>query len=308
MAMVKIWQWASTNMRRGDLKSSESPDRPMLDFSWISRFLPKINSRQSVAWRYGGAVVVSLVFIALRWLLGRVVDDGVPFALLFIPIALSAFYGGFGPGLVSVLTTIAFADYFLIPPLYTVGFPDKRAVLYTLFFSISGLVVSALGEVGRNAVLQASNEADISRFAQQQLLANEERLRITEQVVSGGVWDWDVTHNNVYWSDGFQRLCDYPLDQKPSYELWVESLLPEDRDRIVAQLEELFDQRLHNWSMEYRIRTATGRIRWVDSRGQVFYDAAGKPKRMVGINVDITSRRFGDEPFRMAEPHLRTGS
>ncbi len=273
----------------------------------FSRFVPRVSARQSLAWRYGGAVLLSLGFIALRWLMGRVIDDGVPFAVLFIPIALSAFYGGLGPGLVSVLTTISFADYFLIPPLYTVGLPDTRAVVYTLLFSISGLIVSALGEVGRNAVLQASNEAEIRSVAQQELLANEERLRIAEQVVSGGVWDWDVARGEVYWSDAFQRLCDYPLDQKPSYELWVESLHPEDRDHVVAHLDEMFQQKLHNWSMEYRIRTATSRTRWVASRGQVFYDSAGKPKRMVGINFDITARRLADDAAREPESRLRTG-
>ena len=306
--MVKTRQSASTNVRRDGLESIAPPDSSMPDLSWILRFLPKIGSRQSVAWRYGGAVLISLAFIAVRWLVGRVIDDGAPFALLFVPIALSGFYGGFGPGLVSVLTTISFADYFLIPPLYTVGLPDTRAVVYTLFFSVSGLIVSALGEVGRNAVLQASNEAEICKMAQQQLIANEERLQITEQVVSGGVWDWDIAHNSVYWSDGFQRLCDYPLDQKASYAQWVESLHPDDRDRILAQLDELFQQKLHNWSMEYRIRTATGRTRWIDSRGQVFYDVHGKPRRMVGINVDITSRRFAVDPTPELQPRLRTVS
>lgn len=279
----------------------------MTESPFFLRFIPRVEARQGVAWRYGGAVVVSVVFIALRWLLGHVIDDGVPFAILFIPIALSAFYGGLGPGLVSVLTTIAFADYFLIPPLYTVGLPDTKAVVYTLLFSISGLVVSALGEIGRNAVLQASNEAEIRKVTQQELLANEERLRITEQVVSGGVWDWDVAHGEVYWSDGFQRLYDFPLNQKPSYELWVESLHPDDRDHTVAHLDELFQQKLHNWSTEYRICTAAGRTRWVASRGQVFYDPSGKPKRMVGFNLDITARRFAEETHDQPEPHLRTG-
>ena len=198
----------------------------MGDWFSFSRFVPRVSARQSLAWCYGGAVLLSLGFIALRWLMGRVIDHGVPFAVLFVPIALSAFYGGLGPGLVSVLTTISFADYFLIPPLYTVGLPDTRAVVYTLLFSISGLIVSALGEVGRNAVLQASNEAEIRRVAQQELLANEERLRIAEQVVSGGVWDRDIARGEVYWSDAFQRLCDYPLDQKPSYELWSKACIP----------------------------------------------------------------------------------
>src|SRR6516165_3580346 len=142
----------------------------MVDLSSFIRFLPGLDARQSVAIRYGGAVLLSLAFIALRWLIGRVIDDGVPFAILFIPIAVSAFYGGFGPGLVSVLTTIAFADYFLIPPLYTLGLPDTRAVIATLLFSISGLIVSALGEVSRNAVLQTLAEAEVSKLAQRQFV------------------------------------------------------------------------------------------------------------------------------------------
>jgi PAS domain-containing protein len=279
----------------------------MSDSPSFLRLLPQLESRQSVAWRYGGAVLVSLVFIALRWLLGRVIDDGVPFAILFIPIALSAFYGGLGPGLVSVLTTITLADYFLIPPLYTFGLPDAKAVVATLLFSVSGLIVSALGEASRNAVLQALNEADVRKIAQQQLQANEERLRITEQVVSGGVWDWEVTTGDVYWSDGYQRLCDYPLNQKPSYNLWVESLHPDDRDLVLAQIDDLFQRKLHNWSMEYRIRTATGRTRWIDSRGQVFYDAAGKPRRMVGIDLDFTARRLAETAAHENHASARTG-
>jgi PAS domain S-box-containing protein len=274
----------------------------MYEFRSLLRNVPQLNSRQSVVRRYGGAILVSLLFIAARWLLGRyIIDDGVPFATLFLPIALSAFYGGLGPGIVSVLITVASADYFLIPPLYTLGLPDTNAVVSTLLFAVSGLVISALGEASREAVLQASNEAEIRKVAQQQLLANEERLRITEQVVSGGVWDWDIASDTVYWSDGFQRLYDFALDQKPSRQKWVESMHPDDSDRVVAQLNELFRRRLHNWSEEYRIRTASGRVRWIASRGQVFYDPSGKPKRMVGINLDITARRFAQDAHRDSE-------
>lgn len=271
----------------------------MADSSALFRFFPPGSSRRSAAWRYGAAVLLSLAFIALRWLLGRYIGYGTPFVILFIPIAVSAFYGGLGPGLTSVLTSVALADYFLIPPLYTLGFPDTKAVFTNLLFAVSGLVICVLGEIGRNAVLQASNDAEILRVAQHELLVNEERLRITEQAASGGVWDWDVQHNAVYWSDSFQRLCDFPLDQQPSYELWVSSLHPEDRDRVLAELNELFAQKRHNWSMKYRIRTATGRLRWVDSRGQVIYDEAGKPRRMVGINFDVTAQHLAEDAARI---------
>ena len=306
--MAKTRPYVSTvNMQPGDWEMSSWLDNNMGDSPAFLRFLPQVRSRQSAAWRYGGAVLTSLAFIALRWLLGRVLDDGVPFAVLFIPIALSAFYGGLGPGLVSVLTTITLADYFLIPPLYTLGLSDTKAVVYTLLFSISGLIVSALGELGRNAALEASNEAEIQKVAQQQLLVNEERLRITEQVVSGGVWDWDIVTDTIYWSDGYRRLYDYPLDETPSREKWELSIHPADRDRIVAQLDELLRDKLHNWSLEHRILAASGRVRWIGSHGQVFYDSAGKPRRMVGFNLDITAHKFADDANRETEARLRIG-
>ncbi len=280
----------------------------MLDFRSILRGIPQRDSRQTVIVRYGGAVLLSVAFIAARWLFGRfVIDDGIPFATLFLPIALSAFYGGLGPGIVSVLITVTLTDYFLIPPLYTLGFPDTRSVVGTLMFAVSGLVISALGEASREAILQASNEAEIRKAVQQQLLANEERLRITEQVVTGGVWDWDVASDTVYWSDGFQRICDFSLSEKPSRQKWAESLHPDDRDRVLSQLDELFLRKLHIWSMEYRIRTASGRTRWMSSHGQAFYDASGKPRRMVGINLDITARRLAEDAGRDVEFRMRLG-
>lgn len=277
----------------------------MADRSTILRFIPPIGPKQSVAWRYGGAVVLSLLFVILRWILGQFIEDNVPYAILFVPIALSAFYGGMGAGLVAVLTTILVADYFLVPPVYTFGLPDARAVLYTVLFSISGLVVSFLGELGRNAVLQSSNEAEIRKVAQNQAHIAEERLGIIEQVVAGGVWDLDLLTHNVYWSDGYRRLNDYPMDEQPSQGKWLESVYPEDRDLINGLLDELFVRKRHQWSAEYRIRTMSGRLRWISSHGRVFYDAAGRAVRMVGINLDVTGRHLVDEAARDKEAKLR---
>jgi PAS domain S-box-containing protein len=240
----------------------------------------------------------------MRWLLAQFIEDTVPFAPLFIPIALSAFYGGMGPGLVSVLTTIVAADYFLLPPVYTLGLPDMKQVTYTALFSISGLVVSFLGELGRNAVLRASHEAEIRKVAQNQAHTAEERLGIAEQVVGGGVWEWDIPSNETYWSDGYRRLNDYPMDQKPSFDMWLKSLLPEDRERMDVLLDEAFRRKHHHWLAEYRIRTESGRMRWISSHGRIFYDAAGTPKRMVGINLDVTARHLVNEAARAKEAKL----
>ena len=256
--------------------------------------------------RYTAAVALSLVWIALRWLLGHfVVNDGLPYASLFIPITLSAFFGGLGPGLVSLLTTIGLADFFLIPPLYTIGLNDSKSAIGTSLFALSGLVVSVLGELGRNAILQASSDADVSKVAQQHSMANQERLSIAEQVVAGGIWDWDLVTGSLYWTDGYRRLFDYPLHEQPSRDKWLDGLHPEDRERVTGTMDELFRRSLQHWSMDYRICTASGRTRWIASHGHVYYDAAGLPKRMVGIDLDITARRLAEEAACSNEAKLR---
>jgi PAS domain-containing protein len=256
--------------------------------------------------RYTAALVISLACIALRWLMGHfVINDGLPYASLFIPVTLSAFFGGLGPGLVSLLTTIGLADFFLIPPLYTIGLNDSKAAVGTLLFALSGLVVSVVGELGRNAILQASSDADVSKVAQQHSMASQERLSIAEQVVAGGVWDWDLVTGSLYWTDGYRRLFDYPLHERPSREKWLDGLHPEDRERVTGTLDELFRRSLQHWSMEHRICTASGRMRWIASQGHVYYDDAGRPKRMVGIDLDVTARRLVEEAARSNEAKLR---
>lgn len=261
---------------------------------------------RSVAWRYAGAVLISLVWIALRWLFGQyVINDGYPYASLFIPVALSAFFGGLGPGLVSLLTTISLADYVLIPPLYTIGLNDSNAIVGTSLFAMSGLVVSVLGELGRNAILQAASEADVSKVSQQHSMTSQDRLSIAEQVVAGGVWDWDLVNETLYWTDGYRRLFDYPLHEQPSREKWMRGIHSEDRERVTGMMDEMFRRSLQHWSMEYRICTASGRTRWIASHGHAFYDDIGRPKRMVGIDLDITARRLAEELARSNEAKLR---
>ncbi len=264
----------------------------------LFRFVPPPDSRHSVAWRYGAALLISLVFLAVISLLEQFLGNETPLLILLVPIALSAFYGGLGPGLASVLTIVALADYLLFTPLFTIGPFDSKSLISNLLLAVSGLVVCVMGELARSAVLLASHEADMRRMAQHHAQVSEERLRITEQVVAGGVWEWDIPGNTAFWSDGYRRLLDYPMDEQPSQEKWVRSVHPEDRERVTAQVDDLLSDQRHHVTLEYRIVTASGRTRWISSHGRVFYDSAGQPKRMVGINVDVTSRHLAEATAR----------
>jgi hypothetical protein len=51
--------------------------------------------------------------------------------------------------------------------------------------------------------------------------------------------------------------------------------------------------------VEYRIVRPDGAVRWVEGRGEVFRDAAGRAERVIGVCVDVTERKRADERNRV---------
>jgi two-component sensor histidine kinase len=74
---------------------------------------------------------------------------------------------------------------------------------------------------------------------------------------------------------------------------WRSSLFPADREKAIAALEQSL--RTGAFDVEFRIvRRDTGEVRWMHGCGKVFFESE-MPARMVGINVDITSRKLAEE-------------
>ena len=74
----------------------------------------------------------------------------------------------------------------------------------------------------------------------------------------------------------------------------VAAILPEDRDRMQAAVRTSIESR-SDYDIEYRICTPAGDVRWIQVRGQPFYDPAGNPLSMAGVTLDVTERKRGEE-------------
>ena len=68
---------------------------------------------------------------------------------------------------------------------------------------------------------------------------------------------------------------------------------PEDCERMTSAVARSIESGC-DYDIEYRIVTPTGELRWVDIRGQVALDDTGRPCRMSGISIDMTSRRSAE--------------
>jgi len=126
--------------------------------------------------------------------------------------------------------------------------------------------------------------------AESTLRASEERLRLITAVTADALYEWDVTAGKTQWSHGYRTLFGYPAEGSHEHQWWRDRVHPEDLGPAAACLDAAFQKRDEFLAFEYRYRRADGSYAHVVDRGYIFYDEAGRPRRMVGAMIDITDR------------------
>jgi len=134
---------------------------------------------------------------------------------------------------------------------------------------------------------------------------SQERLALVIQGSSDGIWDWDLTTNEVYFSSRWKSMLGYAENElEHHFCAWERLLHPEDRERALACLQAYLTGQTPAYELEHRLRHKDGSYRWILSRGVALRDPAGKPVRMAGSHVDLTARKEAEEQLRRAYAEL----
>ncbi|MCC5013705.1 MULTISPECIES: sensor histidine kinase [unclassified Legionella] len=119
------------------------------------------------------------------------------------------------------------------------------------------------------------------------------------------IWEWDLVSDDVIdfgYSESLSILGDYK-GEIGRLNHFLTRLHPDDRERIVNELEEAFVQQ-DDYNAEFRIRLMNGRYEWVAARGRYIRDAAGKPIKMIGTWCFITDQKNIQELARRQQTTL----
>lgn len=134
--------------------------------------------------------------------------------------------------------------------------------------------------------------------AEQKLKESQQRWRFALESSGFGVWDWDVEHDQIFFSSQWKALLGYePQDEMPTNYADFQSLLhPGDKTALMAAVQEHLSGRTPSFVGEFRLRSKNGTWKWALSRGRVIeFDPAGQPKRMIGTTADISKRKAAEE-------------
>ncbi|GAA4376889.1 PAS domain S-box protein [Hymenobacter koreensis] len=127
------------------------------------------------------------------------------------------------------------------------------------------------------------------RRDRQRLLDSEERLRLALLAAGAGVWEVDLTTNELQWDERTQTIFGRPFLDKPvPFAAFTDAIIPADLEGVQAALSASM-QLNTPFELEYRIVWPDGSVRYLSATGQTVLNAKQQPVRFVGLVRDITA-------------------
>jgi PAS domain S-box-containing protein len=150
-------------------------------------------------------------------------------------------------------------------------------------------VVPLLRETGGAVITHT--DVTRQRAAEERAREREQSLAEAQRIAHLGSWRWDIVTDELAWSDEVFRIFGLePQQFAATYEAFLERVHPEDREAVREAVEGSLADPDTRYSIQHRVTRLDGGERVVHERGEVTFDASGRPVLMVGTVHDITEQ------------------
>lgn len=126
-----------------------------------------------------------------------------------------------------------------------------------------------------------------------ELFNSEERLALAMRSACDGLWDWDLTTDEVYYSPRWKSMLGYSEHELESrLSTWSAMVHPDDNDFVLKRVHEFLSGVKDSFEVEMRMRHKEGHDIYIRSRAFKITSGSNQvPVRLVGTHVDITSQK-----------------
>ena len=168
---------------------------------------------------------------------------------------------------------------------------------FVTLFALSGLTLALMTgaffwQTGRTA------------RAENTLKTTSEKLN--KALVRGrcGLWDWDLSRGQVYWSSSMFDILGLPFQERLLSFGEINALTHPDDADLYELAEKLAEGTSAQVDMEFRMRHAEGHWVWLRARAEITRSQTDIGPHLVGILVDITEQKLLAQMTEQADMRL----
>ncbi len=146
------------------------------------------------------------------------------------------------------------------------------------------------------------------KIAEKALKESKERLQLSIEGAGVCLWDWYIQSGKVRYNEKWATMTGYSHNELGYQEIGkiFELCHLEDRERVKRQLDAHFEGKTEYYEVELRVKHKAGHWIWILDKGKIVeWDKEGKPYRMSGTHVDITTSKLAEQKIKESEERLQ---
>ena len=133
------------------------------------------------------------------------------------------------------------------------------------------------------------------------LLLKESQLDEAQRIAKLGRWEYDIINNEITWSDEiFALMMIDPQNGEPDFIEYIEMIYEADRNIFIEAVEGAIKEG-KEYSIEIRMIRTDGEIIWTLGKGKPLRNENGEIIKLIGINADISDRKFAEVSLSESE-------
>lgn len=131
------------------------------------------------------------------------------------------------------------------------------------------------------------------KLIQLELEEANDRYERVSSATNDAIWDWDILNNRIIWSDRFEKIFGYPVQEKgTASSVWKAMIHPDDFPELALQMQDAIEHaESHYFEKEFRFLKSDGNYAYVSSKSTFIRTKEGRAIRMVGALSDISVRK-----------------
>jgi PAS domain S-box-containing protein len=251
------------------------------------------------------ALAATAAAALLRYVVEITLEPQPPLFVIFLgAVGVAAWFGGFGPGLLSTALGCLLGLYF-IEPVFRLAIESPHDLIDTAIFAVIGVAISGLCELLHIA---RTNAETWSRELLQVSAAErawKDRYEAAVRASGHVLYDLDCVAGRVTFAGPCERVFGYTSGELGGdLTRWSDLLHPADRPAYhrITPARQAAEGLLET---EYRVRHRRGHDLTIHDVGQPIRGTNGEVTRVVGFLKDVTEQRRAELAMRASEERLR---